>query len=80
MVALVVDYFVEEHQLYLGASQHAKCGDLGLGELMDIGIVPVLVVVQFVTDFELSLGMVDGLGFQNLLFELDFRGGKLERR
>lgn len=73
VVGVVVDNFVEDHQLYLGAGRHSKCSVFGLDELTYIGTVPVLLAVQAVIDVRLALGLGAGFWFRNLLIELDFR-------
>lgn len=63
---MVVYYSVDDHRLYLGAGSDAKCGDLGLGELMDIRVVPMLLVSLVVIDVGLILSV--RWGFASAIF------------
>lgn len=80
MAGIVVDYFVEDHLLYLSAGLHAKGGDFGLDELMDIRILSLLLVGQVVIDFRLAPRIGGGFCFSNLVVELYFRSCLLECR
>lgn len=50
VIGVVVDYFVADHRLYLGAGQHTKWGDFCLDELKDIRILPMSAVGLVVVD------------------------------
>lgn len=80
IVDVVVDYFVEGHRLPLSEDRHGNCGDFGLDELMDIGIVSVLLVSEVDINVVLALKMVGCFRFHNSLVELNFRRNTLERR
>lgn len=76
---MVVDYFVDDHRLYLGVGRPVKCADLLWDELTDIRIVFVLLVSQIMIDVGSAMGMGSSFGFHNILIELDFRRSTLER-
>lgn len=80
LVAVVVDYFIEDHGLYLGAGWQDKYSSLGLNELSDFCFVPVPIVGLVFIDVGFALGMGGGFGFRNFLCEFDFRRSTGEHR
>lgn len=70
---MVVDGFTDHYELNLGSRAHARRSNLGLSELVNICIVPLLVVGLLVIDAGLTLGIGEGSRFPNLFVELDFR-------
>lgn len=52
---MVLKYFLDDHQLYLGTGRDAKFTDFGLDKLKDICIVPLFLVSQVVIDEGMEL-------------------------
>lgn len=80
VVYVVVEYFVDDHRLYLGVGWHAKCCDLGLNELIDIRLIRALLVGLVVIGIRLVPELGSGFGFCNFLVELDLRRTMLDHR
>lgn len=79
VVDVIVDYFFDDHRLYLGTGWHAKCSHLGLHEQKDIHIVHMLLVDLVVIIVALAFRVGGSFGFRNFLVELAFRRVTLER-
>lgn len=80
MLGIVVNNFVDNHQLNLSSGWHEMGSNLGLNEFTDIRIVTVLLLGLVVNDVGMSLGMGGSSCFDSLLVDLQFRRSTLEPR
>lgn len=80
MFAVIVESFVEDHQLYLSAGWCAKRAGFIFNELTDIRTIQELFVTLFVTGAGLVSGLDSGPGFCDLLVEFDFWRDTMELR
>lgn len=80
MFDFIADYSVDDHRLYLCAGWRAKGGNLGLNELIEIHIIPVLVLSLVAIDVRLALGMCYGFCICKIFVKLDFQHSTLEHR
>lgn len=73
VTGVVVDNFIDHHQLHLIVGWHTNFADFSINEMTDIYIISVLGVILVVTNVELALGLGSGFGFCNPLGELYLR-------